>query len=48
MATRTTEGFTAADYSDHVVTYRFFVRGIAIAAATTLFALVVLAYATMG
>jgi hypothetical protein len=48
MATRTTEEFTTADYADHVLTYRLFVKAIAIAAGTVLFTLIVLAYATLS
>lgn len=47
MKTETTEGFTAEDFRDHVTTYRMFVKGVAIAAGSVLFILVVLAYATM-
>lgn len=47
MKTETTERFTADDFDNHVATYRMFVKGVAIAAGSALFILIVLAYATM-
>lgn len=48
MTAETTKGFAADDFSDHVTTYRMFVKGVAIAAGSALFVLIVLAYATLG
>jgi len=47
MTEETTRGFTDEDFSDHVTTYRMFVRGVTIAVGSALLVLIVLAYATL-